>query len=177
MAYWDQSILSKCDRNLVVLTWFTSRTKTVSLDAEIEVSKWIENIGRWSEMSVKNSPLLDLSKNWLTKMLSIKVAEWQVILVGRVINGKNIFEYSASKNAPLGWEDFLPLDEVRSRYLDENGTLTIQISYQLFTWVFFIFFYFLILYLSRGIQFSRASLNGALTKHKNKDIKTLKLDN
>ena len=33
------------------------------------------------------------------------------------------------------------------------------------------------LYLSRGIQFSRASLNGALTKHKNKDIKTLKLDN
>ena len=32
-------------------------------------------------------------------------------------------------------------------------------------------------YLSRGIQFSRASLNGALTKHKNEDIKTLKLDN
>ncbi|CAH3156732.1 unnamed protein product [Porites lobata] len=37
------------------------------------------------------------------------------------------------QSAPLGWEDFLPLDEVRSRYLDENGTLTIQISYQLFT--------------------------------------------
>ena len=34
--------------------------------------------------------------------------------------------------------------------------------------------FFLIKYLSRGIQFSRASLNGALTKHKNKDIKTLK---
>ena len=30
---------------------------------------------------------------------------------------------------------------------------------------------------SRGIQFSRASLNGALTQYKNKDIKTLKLDN
>ena len=30
---------------------------------------------------------------------------------------------------------------------------------------------------SRGIQFSRASLNGALTQHKNKDIKTVKLDN
>ena len=43
----------------------------------------------------ENSPLLDLSKNRLTKMLSIKVAEWQVILVGRVINGKNIFEYNA----------------------------------------------------------------------------------
>ena len=26
-------------------------------------------------------------------------------------------------------------------------------------------------YLSRSIQFSRASLNGALTQHKNKDIK------
>ena len=38
-------------------------------------------------------------------------------------------------------------------------------------------FFFFIQYLSRGIQFSRASLNGALTKHKNKDIKTLKLDN
>ena len=32
-------------------------------------------------------------------------------------------------------------------------------------------------YLSRGIQFSRASINGALTQHKNKDIKTLKLEN
>ena len=38
-------------------------------------------------------------------------------------------------------------------------------------------FIYLFIYLSRGIQFSRASLNGALTKHKNKDIETLKLDN
>ena len=38
-------------------------------------------------------------------------------------------------------------------------------------------FIYLFIYLSRGIQFSRASLNGVLTKHKNKDIKTLKLDN
>ena len=38
-------------------------------------------------------------------------------------------------------------------------------------------FYFLFIYLSRGIQFSRASLNGALTKHKNKDIETIKLGN
>ena len=37
--------------------------------------------------------------------------------------------------------------------------------------------FYLFIYLSRGIQFSRASLNGALTKHKNKDIETLKLDN
>ena len=38
-------------------------------------------------------------------------------------------------------------------------------------------FFYLFIYLSRGIQFSRASLNGALTKHKNKDIETLKLNN
>ena len=44
------------------------------------------------------------------------------------------------------------------------------------TYHFYLFIY-LIQYLSWGIQFSRASLNGALTKHKNKDIKTLKLDN
>ena len=30
-------------------------------------------------------------------------------------------------------------------------------------------------YLSRGIQFGRASLNGALAQHKNKDIKTRQL--
>ena len=37
------------------------------------------------------------------------------------------------------------------------------------------FFFFSNQYLSRGIQFSRASLNGALTQHKNKDIKTRQL--
>ena len=37
--------------------------------------------------------------------------------------------------------------------------------------------FFFYQYLSRGIQFSRASLNGALTQRKNKDIKTLKLEN
>ena len=47
----------------------------------------------------------------------------------------------------------------------------------LFNSAYFVDFFFLIQYLSRGIQFSRASLNGALTQHKNKDIKTLKLDN
>ena len=40
-----------------------------------------------------------------------------------------------------------------------------------------LFYFYLFLYLSRGIQFSRASLNEALTKHKNKDIETLKLNN
>ena len=36
-------------------------------------------------------------------------------------------------------------------------------------------FFFSNQYFSRGIQFSRASLNGALTQHKNKDIKTRQL--
>lgn len=36
------------------------------------------------------------------------------------------------QSSPLGWEDFLPLEEVRSRYLDENGKLVIYISYQLY---------------------------------------------
>ena len=39
--------------------------------------------------------------------------------------------------------------------------------------IYYLFIY-LIQYLSRGIQVSKASLNGALTQHKNKDIKTLK---
>ena len=32
-------------------------------------------------------------------------------------------------------------------------------------------------YLSRGIQFRRASINEALIQHKTKDIKTLKIEN
>ena len=43
--------------------------------------------------------------------------------------------------------------------------------------IIIIIIFFKIQYLSRGMQISRASLNGALTKHKNKDIETLKLDN
>ena len=39
----------------------------------------------------------------------------------------------------------------------------------------YLFIYFLFIYLSRSIQFSRACLNWALIKYKNKDIKTLKI--
>ena len=53
----------------------------------------------------------------------------------------------------------------------------IQMVVHIFSGFAFFFAFFLIQYLSRGIQFNRASLNGALTKQKNKDIKTLKLDN
>ena len=41
--------------------------------------------------------------------------------------------------------------------------------------IFIFYLFILIQYLSKGIQFSRASLNGALTKHKNKDIKIRQL--
>ena len=62
-------------------------------------------------------------------------------------------------------------------HLGCSGQNAIIFSREGLVFIFFIFlviYLFLIQYLSRGIQFSRASLNGALTKHKNKDIKTLK---
>ena len=31
----------------------------------------------------------------------MRVAEWDVILVGRVIKGKNVLEYIISKNSPV----------------------------------------------------------------------------
>ena len=32
---------------------------------------------------------------------------------------------------PLGWEEFLPLDEVKARYVDGDGALNIQVTIQL----------------------------------------------
>ena len=52
----------------------------------------------------------------------------------------------------------------------QSRLFSLQVGYN-------IYLFNLIQYLSWGIQFSSASLNGALTKHKNKDIKILKLDN
>ena len=57
------------------------------------------------------------------------------------------------------------------------NSLPTSITYSkflLFIFLLFIFLFYLIQYLSRGIQFSRASLNGPLTQHKT-DIET-KLD-
>ena len=50
-------------------------------------------------------------------------------------------------------------------------SLELQIYFNL------LLFFILIQYLSRGIQLTSPSLNEALTQHKNKDIKTLKLEN
>jgi len=48
-----------------------------------------EKIGRWSDRSLIIRPLLQQAEMSLVKMLSIKVALWNVILVGLEISGKN----------------------------------------------------------------------------------------
>ena len=64
------------------------------------------------------------------------------------------------------WENF-------ARYLKANINCVYCTLRRALDAVFFFFFFNQ--YLSRGIQFSRASLTRALTQHKNKDIKTRKL--
>ena len=60
-------------------------------------------IGRWSEMQVNSKPLTEQSVlGSFVKKLSISVAEFEVILVGREINGKNDPDNIMSKNSPLG---------------------------------------------------------------------------
>ena len=69
--------------------------------------------------------------------------------------------------------------KLSSSYTTYNLEIWESLIYSIF-FIFIIFlklFIYLFIYLSRGIQFSRASLNGAPTKHKNKDIEKLKLDN
>ena len=59
--------------------------------------------GRWSEMQVNSKPLAEQSVlGSFVKKLSISVAEFEVILVGREINGKNDPDNIMSKNSPLG---------------------------------------------------------------------------
>ena len=58
-------------------------------------------IGRWSEMSVNSKPLAEQLFGSFVKILSISVAEFEVILVGREINGKNDLENIMSKNSPV----------------------------------------------------------------------------
>ena len=74
--------------------------------------------------------------------------------------------YNRGSTLSYGLKDFAvpPL-------LSEGMTLTV---YSLCTVCVCVF---LNQYLSRGIEFSRASLNGALTQHKDEHIKTLKLEN
>jgi hypothetical protein len=47
-------------------------------------------MGRWSDISVNKRPLRVWLSRLLVKILSITVAECEVILVGCVIKGKNL---------------------------------------------------------------------------------------
>ena len=58
-------------------------------------------IGRSSDIAQNISPLTDKLFKLFVKILSISVAVLEVILVGRVINGKNILEYIVSNNSPV----------------------------------------------------------------------------
>ena len=51
-------------------------------------SSKVKKIGRWSDRSLIIRPLLQHAEMSLVKMLSIKVALWDVILVGLEIRGK-----------------------------------------------------------------------------------------
>jgi hypothetical protein len=55
-------------------------------------------MGKWSDISVNKRPLRAWLSRLLVKILSIRVAECEVILVGCVIKGKNILVYIISKN-------------------------------------------------------------------------------
>ena len=52
-------------------------------------------------------------------------------------NGRDVFLKRTPEkrwlhpNSPLGWEDFLPLDEAKRWYIDRDGALSTQVSYQL----------------------------------------------
>ena len=83
-----------------------------------------------------------------------------LILIGRVVRVVEITEW-------FGITPFTAVDVCR-RYS------TTRPRYPLSHFVYFYYYYFLIQYLSRGIQFSRATslqLNGALTQQKTKTLK------
>ena len=58
-----------------------------------------ENIGKWSDMSLRKRPLIEGRSGSFVKMLSINEGLFAVIQVGRVISGKNILEYNKSKKS------------------------------------------------------------------------------
>ena len=58
-----------------------------------------KKIGKWSDMSLRKRPLIEGLNGSFVKILSISEALCAVILVGRVISGKNNLEYKVSKNS------------------------------------------------------------------------------
>ena len=101
----DQVISFSVSRKLAKFSLLLFRMTTGSWAWLLEESlfEWIEKTGKWSEISVINKPLLEWSKNVFAKMLSSNVAVWEVIRVGRVIMGKNIYECKPSRNSPVFW--------------------------------------------------------------------------
>ena len=66
------------------------------------MSGTIRNWGRWSEIDEVRLPETELGVWMFEKMLSIRVLEVVLILVGWTICGRNICEESKSKNSFAG---------------------------------------------------------------------------
>ena len=67
-----------------------------------------EKIGEWSDMSLGKRPLIDGRSGLFVKMLAINETLFAVILVGRLMSGKNILEYNKSKKSLVAlWEWWL----------------------------------------------------------------------
>ena len=88
--------------NLVLFASLKFRNRHLSFFCDFERLRLeIPNIGKWSDMSVKKIPLLRECDGALVKILSIKVAELAVILVGLKMIGSIISESMRSRNSPV----------------------------------------------------------------------------
>ena len=67
-----------------------------------KISGAIKNWGKWSEIVAVRFPAITSFEIKLEKILSIKVLELLLILVGSKIYGKNIFDDKESKNSLVG---------------------------------------------------------------------------
>ena len=64
------------------------------------------NWGRWSEIVAVRLPEIELGKIAFVNMLSIRVFEWLVILVGCKMQDKKDFDARKSKNSLVGLRTF-----------------------------------------------------------------------
>ena len=79
--------------------FFSRKNTYLSLSLVPLLYKISENIGKWSDMSLRKATLIEGRSGSFVKMLSINEALFAVILVGRVISGKNILEYNKFKKS------------------------------------------------------------------------------
>ena len=63
----------------------------------------IEKIERWSDISQRKRPFVELLNGSVVKMLSIREALCSVILVGRVTRGKMFSNTLTIKSSPVVW--------------------------------------------------------------------------